>query len=172
MLRLIERRAEFASGYREYCRELHESGAAVWFRPTDPAFIDADWFARTKPIYDRKERESGAGRSPSFHYWAVDGERFIGEFQLRTAFTENVLRDIGSVGFAVRPPEWGKGCGTEILRQGLEIAVSRGMDKVLLTIAPDNAASIRVCEKLGGTLGDTIMTADGRLLRRYWIAPG
>lgn len=69
--------------------------------------------------------------------------------------------------------EWGKGYGTEILRQGLEIAKEHGMDNVLLTINDKNAASIQVCEKLGGKLEDIIEAnneAEGHhLLRRYWI---
>ena len=55
------------------------------------------------------------------------------------------MNDIGSIGYAVRISEWGKGYGTEILRQGLEIAKEKGMEKVLLNINENNAASIRLC---------------------------
>ena len=106
-------------------------------------------------------------------YKAVDDGRFIGEFQLRTEFPPKVMQDIGSVGYAVRVSEWNKGYGTQILRRGLEIAKEHGMEKVLLTINEKNAASIRVCEKLGGKLWDTIERhneAEGyHLVRRYWI---
>ena len=172
MLRLIKRSPEYVPGYREYCRELYDHNV-VFFRPTRPDAIDEGWFERTKPWYDRKEQGLIEGESASFHYWAVDGERFIGEFQLRTEFTERVLTDIGSVGYAVRVSEWGKGYGSELLRQGLEIARQRGMDRALVTINDNNAASIRVCEKLGGRLADKIEAyneAEGpHLLRRYWI---
>ena len=96
MLQLIKRCPEFVAGYREYCRELYENDV-VYFRPTKPDSIDDDWFCRTKPLYDRKERESTNGRSPSFHYWAVDADEFIGEFQLRTQFTEHVMTEIKTV---------------------------------------------------------------------------
>ena len=113
------------------------------------------------------------GQPVSFHYWAVDDGRFIGEFQLRTEFPPKVMQDIGSVGYAVRVSEWNKGYGTQILRRGLEIAKEHGMEKVLLTINEKNAASIHVCEKLGGKLWDTIERdneAEGHhLVRRYWI---
>lgn len=55
------------------------------------------------------------------------------------------MTDIGSVGYAVRIAELGKGYGTEILRQGLEIAKGHGMEKVLLIISEENAASIHIC---------------------------
>ena len=172
MLQLIKRCPEYTPGYKAYCRELHDNHV-VYFRPTDPGAIDEGWFLRTKPWYDKKEQGLIEGQSISFHYWAVDNGKFIGEFQLRTEFTEKVMLDIGSIGYAVRVSEWGKGYGTEILRQGLEIAKAHGMGKVLLTINEKNIASIRVCEKLGGKLEDTIEAynnAEGHhMLRRYWI---
>ena len=172
MLQLIERCSEYAPGYRDYCRELYDNHI-VYFRPTHPDNIDEDWFFRTKPMYEKKEMGLIEGQSPSFHYWAVDDGRFIGEFQLRTQFTENVLTDIGSIGYAVRVSEWGKGYGTEILRQGMEIAKRHGMKAVLLTINEQNTASVHVCEKLGGELRDIIDAyneAEGHhRLRRYWI---
>ena len=113
------------------------------------------------------------GQPVSFHYWAIEDGKFIGEFQLRTEFPQKVMKDIGSIGYAVRVSEQGKGYGTEILRLGLLLAKEHGMDKVLLTINEENTASIHVCEKLGGELKDTIKAyneAEGHhLLRRYWI---
>ena len=113
------------------------------------------------------------GQPVSFHYWAIDNGKFIGEFQLRTEFPEKVMLDIGSIGYAVRVSEQGKGYGKAILSLGLELAKQHGMDKVLLTINDKNKASIHVCEKMGGIWRDTIEAyndAEGQhLLRRYWI---
>ena len=173
MLQLIKRCPEYTPGYKEYCQELYDNNI-VYSRPSNPDSIDEDWFSRTRPWYEKKEKGLVEGQSASFHYWAVDNGRFIGEFQLRTEFTEKVLRDIGSIGYAVRVSKWGKGYGTEILRQGLRLAKEHGMQKVLLTINEKNVVSIHVCEKLGGRLEDIIETyneAEGQhLLRRYWIA--
>ena len=76
--------------------------------------------------------------------------------------------DIGSIGYAVKVSEWGKGYGSVILRLGLEIAREKGMEKVLLNINENNVASIKVCEKAGGKLQDTI-NINGEKNRRYWI---
>ena len=172
MLELIQRCPEFVSGYREYCREMYAEGV-TYFRPTPPETIDEGWFQRTKPWYDQREQGLVPGVARSYHHWAVDGDRFIGEFQCRTDFTEKVLSDIGSIGYAVRPSEWGKGYGTEILRQGLAIAKSLSMEKALLTVNEENKPSIHIIEKLGGILSDTIDAYNevegDHLLRRYWI---
>ena len=173
MLKLIKRCPEYILGYKEYCQELYDNNI-IYFIPTNPNSIDEDWFSRTKSWYDKKEKGLIEGQPISLHYWAIDDDKFIGEFQLRTEFPEKVMLDIGSIGYAVRVSEWGKGYGTEILRCGLEIAKKHGMEKVLFTINEENTASIHVCEKLGGKLEDTIEAyneAEGHhLLRRYWIA--
>ena len=173
MLQLIKRCPDYAEGYKAYCQEYYDHNI-VFFRPSNPKYLVGDWFASTKDWYDRKEKGLLEGQPVGFHYWAVDDGRFIGEFQLRTEFPPKVMLDIGSIGYAVKVSEWNKGYGTQILRRGLEIAKEHGMEKVLLNINEKNAASIHVCEKLGGKLWDTIERyneAEGRhLARRYWIS--
>ena len=169
MLQLIKRCPEYVTGYKNYCKEIYNNPTALlYFRPTNPANIDDDWFLRTKDWYDKKEKGLIEGQPVSLHYWAIDDGKFIGEFQLRTEFTEKVLNDIGSIGYAVRVSEWRKGYGSEILRLGLEIARENGMEKVLLNINENNAASIKICEKSGGKLQDTIKI-NGENNRIYWI---
>ena len=172
MLQLIKRCPEYAEGYKAYCQELYDHNVS-FFRPSNPKYLVGDWFMSTKDWYDRKEKGLVEGQPVSFHYWAVDDGRFIGEFQLRTEFPPKVMQDIGSVGYAVRVSEWNKGYGTQILCHGLEIAKEHGMEKVLLNINEQNTASIHVCEKLGGELWDTIERynePEGRhIVRRYWI---
>ena len=113
------------------------------------------------------------GRSRSVHYWAIDGDRFIGEFQLRLDLTEEVISNIGSIGYAVRVSEWGRGFGSEILKLGLEKAREHGMSEVIFTVNEKNERSIRLIEKTGAVYKDTIEAvndAEGRhLLRRYLL---
>lgn len=172
MLELIKRCPEYVSGYREYCREAYEHHV-TYFVPTNPAQIDDGWFGRTKEWYDKKETGQTPGQPIGFHYWAVDGDLFVGEFQLRTEFTEEIMKGIGNIGYAVRVSQQGKGYGTQILKQGLIIARKHGLKQVLLNISNTNAVSIHVCEKLGGKLMDRIWVNDnaegGHIMRRYWI---
>ena len=173
MLQLIARDAAHTPGYREYCAEMHDR-RVIYFVPTNPARIDGGWFERTKGWYDQKELGPVGDVPRGFHYWAVVGGAFVGEFQLRPDLTEQVMTRIGSVGYAVRPSLQGRGYGTELLRQGLSIAREKGLSRVLLNINAANAASLHVCEKLGGVLMDTITghsSAEGDYpMRRYWIA--
>ena len=172
MLKLIKRCPDYVDGYREYCRELYDHNV-IYFRPTDPKLIDSEWFDRTKDWYDKKETGQIPGKPISLHFWAVDDEKFIGEFQLRTQLTPEIMSGIGSIGYAVRVSEQGKGYGTELLKEGLIIAKEHGMDKVLLNINDINTASAHVCEKLGGELMDKIeaynVDEGHHIMKRYWI---
>ena len=92
MLKLIRRCPEYVSGYREYCQEAYDNHV-IYFRPTNPKLIDNEWFSRTKDWYDKKETGQIQGQPISFHFWAVDDKKFIGEFQLRTKLTPEVMED-------------------------------------------------------------------------------
>lgn len=172
MLKLIKRDAAFVSGYKEYCQEAYDNNV-IYFLPTNPSLIDTEWFEGTKDWYDKKEFGLIPNQPVSFHYWAVDDECFIGEFQLRTELTESIMIGIGNIGYAVRISEQGKGYGIELLKQGLIIAKEHNLQKVLLTINDKNIVSAHICEKLGGVLMDKILannSAEGEhIMRRYWI---
>ena len=81
MVQLIKRCPEYVMGYKAYCQELYDNHV-TYFRPTNPKNIDNEWFFRTKSWYDRKEQGLVEGQPVSFHYWAIDNGKFIGEFQL------------------------------------------------------------------------------------------
>lgn len=173
MLTLIPRDKAYLAGYKAYCQEFYDHDIRT-FRPTNPERIDDTWFERTFDWYAKKEQGLVPDQPKGFHYWAVDGDAFIGEFQLRTELTDEVMTVYGSIGYSVRVTQQGRGYGRAILRQGLDIARQHGLAKVLLLINDGNAASSHICEALGGVLMDRITanTPDEgeHLVRRYWIA--
>lgn len=172
MLKLIHRDLSFMNGYKEYCQEFYDNNI-LWFKPTNPKIIDGNWFEQTFDWYAKKEQGLVPGYPKSIHYWAVDNDKFIGEFQLRPDLDDDIMMGIGSIGYSVRVTEQGKGYGKEILRQGLDIARDFRLEKVLLTINDKNVISIHICEKIGGVFIDkiTVNTEDEgiHLMRRYWI---
>lgn len=172
VIKLICRDKSFVNEYKEYCQEFYDN-KIITFVPTNPSRIDDTWFERTAEWYSRKERESFDGNQKGVHFWAIDNGKFIGEFQLRLELNDEIMFGIGSIGYSVRISEWGKGYGNEILKQGLDIARSYGLEKVLLNINDDNHSSIHICEKNGGVLMDKVMLEseeEGKhFVRRYWI---
>lgn len=171
-MKLISRNKKYLEGYKDYCQEFYDNNI-ITFKPANPDIVNLEWFENSLDWYTRKEQGLIPGQPKSICYWAVEEENFIGEFQVRPDLDHEIMESIGSIGYSVKKSEWGKGYGKEILKQGLEICKSLGMDKAILLINDDNIASSRVCELCGGVLKDKVLlssdTEGERLVRRYWI---
>ena len=75
-----------------------------------------------------------------------------------------LLQEGGHIGYSIRPSARGKGLAKEQLRQGLQVAKSKNIKRVLVTCDRDNAASRGVIIANGGVLEDI---RGGK--ERYWI---
>lgn len=110
---------------------------------------------------------------PSYDYFAVDDDKFIGVIHIRIRLTENLTRYGGHIGYAVNPKYWNKGYGKEILKLGLEKAKNLiEEENILITCDDDNIGSSKIIEANGGVLENKVENEDcGEkfLTRRYWI---
>jgi [ribosomal protein S5]-alanine N-acetyltransferase len=89
---------------------------------------------------------------------------FVGEVGLPR------FRDEVEIGWTLVRAAWGNGYATEAARPVLEQGLGElGLDHVIATILPENAASIRVAEKLG-MRRDGWMERDGKPHLRF-VAP-
>lgn len=99
----------------------------------------------------------------------VDGE-LVGRVSIRHELNEWLADYGGHIGYCVVPAHRRLGYATEILRQGLIIARSLGIDAVLVTCDQGNVASARVIESQGGAFESMIEDPEGgEPRRRYWI---
>jgi predicted acetyltransferase len=96
--------------------------------------------------------------------WIVDDGRVLGGIALRHELDDRT----GHIGYGIRPSARGRGLATWALAAVLEEARRRGMDRVLLVCADENAASTRTIERNGGVLAEVRVTPRGTT-RRYWI---
>ncbi len=111
-----------------------------------------------------------AGRVPATFLVAEVAGQIVGRISIRHELNDFLRQEGGHIGYAVLPAHRGRGYATEMLRQGLVIASSLGVEQVLVTCDDDNVASSRVIERCGGKLDSTAMGRDGStLIRRYWI---
>lgn len=120
---------------------------------------------------DRSKLKSGY--VPSYEYFLVDDDNFIGKISIRIELTPRLLNYGGNIGYAISPKYWKKGYGTKLLKLGLEKAREIGLQgKMLITCDDDNIGSSKIIEKNGGILENKVEnTEDGEtfLTRRYWI---
>ena len=102
------------------------------------------------PATTSNDRKEGIWRS----IWA-DGE-FVGSISVeRKAENDKV---VGEIGYMILTPFWAQGIGTEAVRQVCGIAFQElELDRIIGQVFPENVASVRVLEKNGFRLEETIV---------------
>lgn len=99
----------------------------------------------------------------------VDGT-MVGTLSLRHTLTPALRQYGGHIGYTVLAEHRRHGYATELLRQGLVMAGSIGIESVLVTCDDDNVGSIKVIEANGGRLEGTVHVPGHRVeTRHYWI---
>jgi predicted acetyltransferase len=101
---------------------------------------------------------------PSTIYWYDSRQFYLGTLVIRHELTDELAEAGGHIGYHVIAPWRRQGHATRMLAEGLDRARKIGLDRVLLTCAPDNVASRRVILANGGQ-------PDGRRRGedRFWI---
>lgn len=120
---------------------------------------------------DRCSRGVGlaTGRVPATMLLAVVDGEVVGRVHVRHALTPGLRVTGGHIGYGVRPQFRRRGYAAEMLRQGLELLGTLGIEQALVTCDDDNEASIRTIESNGGFLEGKIELAEGVVTRHYWI---
>ncbi len=111
-----------------------------------------------------------ADRVPATFLAACAGDLLVGRISVRHELNDYLAAYGGHIGYGVVPEHRRRGHATAMLGQGLIVARSLGVERVLVTCDDDNAASARVIEKCGGIL-DSVLDQPGSGVpkRRYWI---
>ena len=101
---------------------------------------------------------------PATTYWLYADEKPVGFGTIRHFLTDALREAGGHIGYGIAPEYREQGYGKKILGLLLEEAIRLGIDRVLVTIKLDNAASKAVALANGGVItGQT----DERIL--VWI---
>ena len=126
-----------------------------------------DWLGPASEDFDAYVAERVGVRErwgvPSEVFWFVSGDLYLGSLVLRHRLTDD--EGGGHVGYHVVAPWQRQGHATAMLGEGLAKLRHLGVEQALLTVAPDNVASLRVVARHGGV-------PDGRNHEdenRYWV---
>ncbi|KQO07647.1 GNAT family acetyltransferase [Agreia sp. Leaf244] len=129
---------------------------------------DAQWLSAASLDFDAFVAERTGVRErwgvPSELFWFTSGEYYIGSLVIRHELTDD--EGGGHIGYHVVYPWQNQGHATRMLGDALVRCAALGIDRALLTVAPDNAASIAVVRRNGG-VEEGGLNSEGEL--QFWI---
>ena len=107
---------------------------------------DADWWLGMVAENDGKE---GIWRA------IVVNEQIVGSISVERMADDQL--NVGAIGYMILTPFWSQGIGTEAVRQICGIVFQElAFDRIIGQVFPENVASVRVLEKNGFRLEETI----------------
>lgn len=179
-MELITPSIKYQESYIAALKEGFYAGSQAIKTDAEIAEIAADFnkYLATKLLkpYDATPRLRDDGKyypnAPQIKFWLVEGDKFIGEFNLRTELNDFLMYVGGNVGYGIRPSERQKGYATQGLKLLIEEARQRGMKKLLIAAKSSNIGSWKAIEKNDGRLENIITLPwkkDSEEYKRYWI---
>jgi predicted acetyltransferase len=173
---LVEPSVEYRDSYIAALREHQAQG-----RFLDNRHIENDVGALTRD-FERLVRTLRNAANPAYvrpgfvpetFLWMIElpGDELVGRSSIRHRLSdEPSLRDIGHIGYDIRPSRQGRGYGKAILGLTLDVARKLGMERVLVTCDSNNLRSKSIIEHWGGVFESAVPLAGRDYVRlRYWI---
>ena len=174
MLKLIDADEKYLDQYKEaYLLSLKQIKLGN-IKKHDMMFMNPDEKDVIQIFMDnRDESKLPPHYVPSYDYFIVDDDKFIGAVHIRIRLTDNLLRYGGHIGYGINPKYWKMGYGKEMLKLVLEQYKDLiEDDRILITCDDDNIGSYKIIEANGGILENKVENEDcGEkfITRRYWI---
>ena len=174
MLRLVDADRKYLEEYREAYEQSIKKVQKGEMKRHNLMFLNPDELDIVEHYHDNRDiTKLPTGYVPSYDYFLVDGNNFIGIIHIRTNLTKHLLQYGGHIGYGIHPKYWKQGYGTKLLRMGLDKGKELIEEEdILLTCDDDNIGSSKIIEANGGILENKVWNEDKGekfLTKRYWI---
>lgn len=153
-------------------KEYHDEGRYLYndyetIKNDFPAFVKA---LRAERGYPHQPYQDWVDPVPETVTWLVKDDEYLGTVDIRHRLNWHLEKRGGHIHFIVRPSYRGKGFGKKLLLKAIPIANYIGIEKALITVAPDNHIAIRVIESCGGKFDDDLPQTEQFPARKtYWL---
>lgn len=172
---LVRPESEYADqvmAFREELKAAHDKDAFAGCACLQDVESFEDWI----DFEPRLKAKYGEGYVDSEVFLAVrrSDDKLVGIIDYRHPLSSFLHDFAGNIGYTVRPCERGKGYGSSMLRQMLEVCKAYGEDRVLVVCDKENEASRRTILSCGGVMEneaeDTAGVCYSGIIQRYWIS--
>ncbi|HEX2971513.1 MAG TPA: GNAT family N-acetyltransferase [Tepidisphaeraceae bacterium] len=166
-LELVIPERRWVEGILAACR--HPLTAAVDVRFATTGRRELDRFLASAPG-GHEPGDAESGRCPSYHFWMhlrpeySPAVSMAGCISLRIGHTPDLELYYGHIGYHVYPPARGRHYAARSSRLLFDLARHHGIRPLWITTDPENLASRRTCELLGGALVDIVDVPRGHAL--------
>ncbi len=171
--KLIRPDVEYKDSYLEALAEYHNEGR---YEYNDIINIKTDFETyvnelRAERGHPHQPYEDWIEPVPETVAWLVKDDEYLGTVDIRHRLNWHLEKWGGHMHFIIRPSRRGQGFGKKLLFKAIPIANYLGIERALLTIAPDNAIAKHIIEHCGGVFEDETPESDRFPARlRYWLA--
>ena len=174
MLKLVEADKKYLEQYKEAYQEALKQLELGNIKKHDMMFLNPDEVDVVQKFIDSRDPSKlPSNYVPSYDFFAVDDDKFIGVVHIRVRLTPSLLNYGGHIGYAINPKYWKMGYGKAMLKLALqEYKHLIEEDKILITCDDDNIGSYKIIDASGGILENKVENeAEGEsfVTRRYWI---
>ena len=117
MLKLIEADKKYLNQYKEaYLESLNQIELGT-MKKHNLMFMNPDEIDIIQRIKDNRDKTKlKSTYVPSYDYFAIDNDKFIGVIHIRISLTPALMNYGGHIGYGVNPKYWHQGYGTQILK--------------------------------------------------------
>lgn len=170
--KLVLPTSEVKESYLQALKEYHaeRSFSSHEYKSISENFDDFIEKIRDPEFFFGGKRQDWMEPVPETVLWMVKDGLYIGTVIIRHRLNWHLEKWGGNIFFSIRPSMRKQGFGKKILQKAIPFISYIGMDKALLTVAPENKAAIRIIEFAGAEFEDeTPETEKFPSRMRYWI---
>ena len=121
MIKLVEAEKIYLKEYQEAYEISLEKLEQGLMKKHNLMFVNINDVDIVQKFKDNRDKNKlPEGYVPSYDYFAVDEDKFIGVVHIRIRLTDNLLKYGGHIGYAVNPKYWKMGYGKQILKLALQ----------------------------------------------------
>jgi predicted acetyltransferase len=170
--KLVRPDVDYKDSFLEALTEYHAEGRCLYKTHT---MLNADFDGFVKALkaergHPHQPYQDWVEPVPETVAWLVKDDTYLGTVSIRHRLNWHLEKWGGHIHFIIRPSMRGKSFGKKILLKAIPIANYLGIEKALLTVAPDNLPAIRIIESCGGKFDDDLPETEQFPARKtYWL---